>query len=100
MKKRGLPEVHVEAWRKSGLSQAEYCRQRGVNPKTFSGWVNREAPAVEPASLELIPVRVAPAPVAAVELPGLVLRLAQGVRLEIPAAVPARWVAELLRGLG
>ncbi|SMF94298.1 hypothetical protein SAMN02949497_1607 [Methylomagnum ishizawai] len=98
MKKRDLPEVHVEAWRKSGLSQAEYCRQRGVNPKTFSGWVKREAPTGEPSGLGLIPVRVAPA-ASAVEVPALVLRLAPGVRLDIPATVPARWVAELLRGL-
>ncbi|SMF93717.1 hypothetical protein SAMN02949497_1952 [Methylomagnum ishizawai] len=99
MKKRDLPEVHVEAWRKSGLSQAEYCRQRGVNPKTFSGWVKREPAAGGLAGLGLIPVRVAPAPVAAEEGPALVLRLAPGVRLDIPATVPARWVAELLRGL-
>ncbi|BBL77271.1 hypothetical protein MishRS11D_43690 (plasmid) [Methylomagnum ishizawai] len=80
------------------MSQAEYCRQRGVNPKTFSGWVKREASAGESASLELIPVRVAPA-ATAVEVPALVLRVAQDVRLEIPATVSARWMAELLRGL-
>ncbi len=32
---------HVEAWRGSGLSQADYCRQQGLNPKTFSVWTRR-----------------------------------------------------------
>jgi len=32
---------HVEAWRESGLSQADYCRQQGLNPKTFSAWARR-----------------------------------------------------------
>ena len=27
---------HVEAWRESGLSQADYCHQQGLNRKTFS----------------------------------------------------------------
>ena len=30
--------LHVEAWRESGLSQADYCRQQGLNRKTFSLW--------------------------------------------------------------
>jgi transposase-like protein len=29
----------VEAWQKSGLSQAMFAKQWGVNPITFSGWV-------------------------------------------------------------
>ena len=29
---------HVETWRESGLSQADYCRQQGLNHKTFSVW--------------------------------------------------------------
>jgi transposase InsO family protein len=30
----------VEAWQKSGLSQAMFAKQWGVNPITFSGWVS------------------------------------------------------------
>src|SRR5437870_13642627 len=30
----------LEAWKKSGLSQAMFARQWGVNPMTFSGWVH------------------------------------------------------------
>ena len=32
---------HMEAWRESGLSQADYCRQQGFNRKTFSVWTQR-----------------------------------------------------------
>jgi hypothetical protein len=35
---------HVEAWRESGLNQANYCRQQGLNPKTFSTWARRALP--------------------------------------------------------
>ena len=30
---------HVKAWHESGLNQANYCRQQGINPRTFSRWV-------------------------------------------------------------
>jgi hypothetical protein len=33
---------HVKAWHESGLSQADYCRQQDVNPKTFSRWARLE----------------------------------------------------------
>ena len=28
----------VESWQKSGLTQAEFCRRRGVNAVTFAWW--------------------------------------------------------------
>jgi len=33
---------HVQAWRVSGLSRADYCRQRGLNLRTFNQWVARQ----------------------------------------------------------
>jgi len=38
----------VERWKASGLSQAAFCRQEGLSPKTFYGWkvgVEREGAA-------------------------------------------------------
>jgi hypothetical protein len=29
--------THIEAWQRSGLSQAAYCRQQQLNAKSFSG---------------------------------------------------------------
>lgn len=33
---------HVRAWHVSGLSRIDYCRQRGLNPRTFNQWVARQ----------------------------------------------------------
>ena len=50
---------HVRAWRKSGLSQAEYCRQHGLMPHDFSWWKGEiarrdsRAPAFVPVQVAL-----------------------------------------------
>lgn len=93
---------HVEAWRRSGLSRTAYSRQHGLHPTTFSAWVRQ-------ASVEGAPVASEPAPVLVpvevrreeeTSIAGVVLWLPGGARLELPAAVSARWLAELLRCLG
>jgi len=33
---------HIESWRGSGLSQAAYCRQHGLNAKSFSRWIRKQ----------------------------------------------------------
>ncbi|MGZ4992382.1 MAG: IS66 family insertion sequence element accessory protein TnpA [Methylobacter sp.] len=85
---------HIEAWQRSGLSQTEYCAEQRINVRTFTARLSdyRKLPAT--VSSALIPVQVEQAPTAAV-----VFTHAQGHRLELPASVSARWVAELLRCL-
>lgn len=39
--RRGYWKCHLSAWRKSGLSQAEYARQRKISPKSLSYWAQR-----------------------------------------------------------
>jgi len=94
---------HVEAWRESGLSQANYCQQHGLNRKTFSLWTRRdqgESSMDRDTSLELISVQVSPSvPVASAEASALLLRFPHGTQLKLPTAVPPRWLAELLRCL-
>ena len=94
---------HVEAWRESGLSQADYCHQHGLNRKTFSLWTRRDQadPSMDrDTSLELISVQVSPSvPVATAEASALLLRFPHGAQLELSTAVPPRWLAELLRCL-
>ena len=88
---------HIEMWQSSGLSQAAYCRQQGLNANTFAGhWrgVRLQASAPRPA---LIPVEIQPAPMASA---GMMLHHAAGHRLELPATVSPRWLAELLQCLG
>jgi hypothetical protein len=37
-----LQDGHLSAWRQSGLSQSEYCRQHKLRPTTFAGWLARQ----------------------------------------------------------
>ncbi|WP_245283187.1 hypothetical protein [Bradyrhizobium sp. WSM2793] len=37
--RRSLWSVHVEAWRRSGLSKRKYCRQHRLNGGTFDRWL-------------------------------------------------------------
>ncbi|MDR4517464.1 MAG: IS66 family insertion sequence element accessory protein TnpB [Nitrosomonas sp.] len=30
---------HIKVWQASGLSQAAYCREQGLNSKTFGNWL-------------------------------------------------------------
>jgi hypothetical protein len=89
-------ETHIEAWRESGLTQASYCRREGLSAGYFSQRLRayRVAPVV--GGQALIPVRVEPAVAAE---GSLVLFRGEGQRLEIPASVSPRWVAELLQCL-
>jgi len=33
--------IHIGAWQTSGMSQAAYCREHGLNTKTFGNWVRK-----------------------------------------------------------
>ena len=98
MTKQSQWRRHVEAWRKSELSQAEYCRIHGLNPKTFSIWTRRKLSIAPNAQIDLIPVEVTPsaAPITATETT-LVLRFTGGAQFELSTAVSPRWLVELLQ---
>jgi hypothetical protein len=51
---------HVDAWRSSGLTQAQYCRQHGLAAKSFSFWLRRRRTEESAVSVvDLIPVQIA-----------------------------------------
>jgi hypothetical protein len=59
---------HLDAWRASGLRQAEYCRQHGLPPKYMTLWKRKlavlaagSAPAAAPAPPASAPPAPAPA---------------------------------------
>jgi hypothetical protein len=87
----------IESWQSSGLSQAAYCRQHGLNPNTFSSGLHHFRSRGKAQNLELIPVQVQPVPTASEVM---VLRHAEGHQLELPVTVSPRWLAELLQCLG
>ncbi len=98
MTKQSQWRRHVDAWRKSELSQAEYCRLHGLNPKTFSTWTWRKLSIAPNAQIDLIPVEVTPsaAPITPTETT-MVLRFTSGVQLELSTAVSPRWLVEVLQ---
>jgi hypothetical protein len=85
---------HIEAWQRSGLSQAKYCAEQQLNARTFTARLSdyRKLPQLD--STVLIPVQIKPAVTEVI-----VFTHAQGHRLELPASMPASWLAELLRCL-
>ena len=91
---------HIAAWEASGLSQVEYCRRHGLNANTFSGRLRDYKSQGLPRPPELIPVQVQPLPTAAEATVGPVVLWHRQCRLELPAAVSPRWLAELLQCLG
>lgn len=90
---------HVAAAAASGLSGAAYCRQQGINGKTFQRWVRLlrggdgaglATPAVLP--LSIVPERVdAPAWVR-IELGGAVV-------VTVPCRTDPRWLGAVLRAV-
>lgn len=87
-------QERVAQWRASGLSQRAYAIEQGFPIRQVGYWVRRLAGA--PALPALLPVRVAPALVAAAPIN---LRRENGWTLTLPADVPASWLAELMRAL-
>src|SRR4051794_39863009 len=58
--------VHVEAWRDSGQSRAEYCAAHGLSRKTFGWWawrLDRQGrPAPADTAAHFLPVESAEGP--------------------------------------
>lgn len=53
---------HLAAWRKSGASQAEYCRRHGLTQNDFSWWKREIARRTVAAAPTFVPVSIAARP--------------------------------------
>lgn len=100
----------VEQWEWSGLSRAEFCRQRGINGGTFAWWKRRlrqasgELPArrgrPRKGAERFVEVRVAPA--SAVELagtsslPAYEIVLARGRSIRVPSQFDGQTLSRLI----
>lgn len=93
---------HIEAWQRSGLSQAEYCKQQQIDVRTFTARLSDYRRLSEADSVAFIPVQVEPTGSASEATPAtaaIIFIHNHGHRLELSSSVSARWVAELLRCL-
>ena len=101
--------VHVEAWRASGQSRADYCAAHGLSRKTFGWWAwwldrqGRPAPA-DPAA-HFLPVEIAEVPdpgeggAAPVEA-RIEIALPDGVRVRVGRGVDGEALRRVLAALG
>ena len=112
--KRVLWQQRLADLEASGMTQAAYCAARGIGYSTLQRWrqrLRREAAALpraehdrcDAAASGLIPIRMATTAVGCgvlAESSDLALTWPSGLRLQLPAATDAGWLARLLRGLG
>ena len=87
-------EMVVQECAASGLSNREFCRQRGIPEKSFYYWQRKlRQQIVEAASPQLVPLE----PVT--ESEDLLQIQYRGAELKLPAGVDMDAVASLLRSL-
>ena len=91
---------HIQTWQASGLTQAVYCQQQGLNAKTFSRWFKTYQLSNQPTKPLLIAVEIKPAAATSPATEPMWLRLSKGYSLELPSNISPRWLAELLQCLG
>ena len=90
---------HIKSWQASGLTQAVYCQQHGLNAKSFSRWFKTYQLSNQSAKPLLIPVEIKPAAATTQATESLWLRLPKGHSLELPGNISPLWLAELLQCL-
>lgn len=107
----------LEACRRSGLSQAEFCRRRGIPPGTLAFWKHTLAHAarpsrsrgrpVRPATPAFVPVRVVAPPRPADDAMAgsaaaggeIEIVLAGGLRVRVRGRVDVPWLGQVIRTL-
>ena len=77
----------------SGLTNKEFCRQRGVSEKSFYYWLHKLRGQVSEAVPELVPLDPVPAPT------GILQIQFKGSELSVPGSVDMDAVAALLKSI-
>ena len=87
-------ETVVQECAASGLSNREFCRQRGIPEKSFYYWQRKlRQQIVESAAPQLVPVEPGTAPEDLLQIQY------RGAELKLPAGVDMDAVAAILRSL-
>ncbi|TVP77568.1 MAG: hypothetical protein EA353_10115 [Puniceicoccaceae bacterium] len=86
---------HLDAFKRSGLTQQAFCRERGLSVATFSNWRRKAEAAGKESEALFRPVRL--------NIPqdscGPVVRLADGTELFFPQCACARDIASVVFAL-
>lgn len=92
-KKQRYWQRHVEQWKKSGLSQAAYCRECNLNIKSFNYFKSRLK--------KNLPVQFVQLPVEPVRVPSfLKLNIGSSFQIDIPDGFSQNTLTQVLQVLG
>lgn len=92
-------QEHVEAWRRSGLTQTVYCAEQSINSKTFYRWRRKILPASTAQKPQTTPLTLIPVNVdLSASINRIALHSPGGWRIEITDSGPT-WLADLLKQL-
>ena len=85
-------EAFCVEWESSGLSQSQYCREKGINAMTFNGWVKKYLRGDK----KFIPVKVEEEPV---QLAGDIIELTIKGKLiiKLPSNMEVSLLTKLLK---
>lgn len=83
-------QLHVERWRRSGLSQAEYCRRNDLNPNTFQWQKGRE----REREVHFVPVKLKE------RVPRLTIGIGDSIRVELHREFDVEELSRLIQALG
>lgn len=93
---------HIDAWKRSGISQKEYCSLNNLSPGNFSKWKKKLAPAAKPARYKAQNKYAKFTKLSNTEFEKLVLAFFEGEEItetESKTGVSARTIADLYRDL-
>ena len=93
--KRKYWKRHIEEWRRTGSSQAEYCRGQKLSAKSFTYWKSRFR---QRSAVSFVPVEVKPEAQVANNSSGLVL-CKDGYRIEIKEGFKPEVLGKVLLAL-
>jgi hypothetical protein len=105
--KRKIWKRHIEECRKSGSTQAEYCRRQKLSAKSFTYWKRRfrDCNMLKPASgpktpVTFVPVEVQPEIRSAADNSSALVLCRDGYRIEIKEGFKAETLGKVLRTIG
>ncbi len=92
---RNTWKQHLEAWKHSGRSQVDYCREKGLKPHQLTYWKKRFQKSE--ASAKWIPLNPFDSP--QVGTAAVAVVLPDGIRLEVPSEQATELLPKLLSAL-
>ena len=76
--------THINNWRASGLTQAEYCRQNALKPYMLTYWKKRVSVNQEVGFVDITPAQPPPPPL-------IEIKLYEGFRFKINFNLRLSW---------